>query len=143
VQADVTRLVEAGGGAPLEALAEQGEAAAASVAARLESHRRELQEADRTQKCAVSSSVPSSMLAALSRVQDCFVLSDPNLPDCPIVYASPAFLKLTGYPCRWVGREVCICWGGWGEGGDRGAAPVNPGLQGVAFATCPGQRQAA
>ena len=96
-QADVTRLVEAGGGAPLEALGVQGEAAAASVAARLEGHERELADADRTQKCAVLECVPSSLLTALSRVQDCFCLSDPNLPDCPIVYASPSFLKLTGY----------------------------------------------
>jgi hypothetical protein len=27
-----------------------------------------------------------------------FVLADPNLPDCPIVYASAQFLALTGHP---------------------------------------------
>ena len=27
-----------------------------------------------------------------------FVISDPSLPDCPIVFASDAFLELTGYP---------------------------------------------
>jgi hypothetical protein len=26
------------------------------------------------------------------------VVSDPNLPDCPIVYANPAFFRITGYP---------------------------------------------
>ncbi|EFN58686.1 hypothetical protein CHLNCDRAFT_140296 [Chlorella variabilis] len=72
LQADVTRLVEAGGGARLEALGVQGEAAAASVAARLEGHEREL--ADAVQKRAVLECVPSLLLTALSRVQDCFCL---------------------------------------------------------------------
>jgi hypothetical protein len=110
LQADATRLVESGGGEPLAAYTEQEEASAAAVAARLEAHARELAEVDRTQKCAVLESIPSSLLTALSRVQDCFCLSDPNLPDCPIVYASPAFLKLTGYPCRWAGcRGQLLC----------------------------------
>ena len=26
------------------------------------------------------------------------VISDPNLPDCPIVFANPAFHRITGYP---------------------------------------------
>ena len=26
------------------------------------------------------------------------VITDPNLPDCPIVFTNPAFLKITGYP---------------------------------------------
>ena len=26
-----------------------------------------------------------------------FVISDPSLPDCPIVFASDPFLKLSGY----------------------------------------------
>ncbi|KAI3429692.1 hypothetical protein D9Q98_005777 [Chlorella vulgaris] len=107
VQADVTRLVEAGGGAPLAALEANGEEIAASIAARLASHQQELTEADRTRKCAVSSAVPSSLVAALSRVQDNFVLSDPSLPDCPIVYASPAFLQLTGYCCSEVVGRNC------------------------------------
>ena len=33
------------------------------------------------------------------------MLSDPNQPDYPIVFASQGFLKMTGYPCR--------CCGGW------------------------------
>ena len=40
-------------------------------------------------------------------LQDCFVLSDPNLPDCPIVYASPTFLRMTGYPCAEVLGRNC------------------------------------
>nr|AML77663.1 putative LOV domain-containing protein [Pilularia globulifera] len=39
----------------------------------------------------------SSLTLALSRIQQSFVLSDPNLPDMPIVYASDKFLCLTGY----------------------------------------------
>jgi hypothetical protein len=31
-------------------------------------------------------------------VQQSFVLSDPSLPDTPIVHASDLFLQLTGYP---------------------------------------------
>lgn len=33
----------------------------------------------------------------LERIQQNFVISDPALPDCPIVYASDQFLQLTGY----------------------------------------------
>ena len=100
VQADVTRLVEAGGSAPLEALAQQGEQQAASVAARLAAHEADVRAADQTTKCAVLECVPSSLLTQLSRIQDCFVLSDPNQPDCPIQYASQTFLKMCGYSCR-------------------------------------------
>lgn len=42
--------------------------------------------------------LPSSLLAPLMRLQRSFVLSDPRLPDCPIVHASTAFLLMTGYP---------------------------------------------
>lgn len=42
--------------------------------------------------------LPSSLLAPLMRLQKSFVLSDPRLPDCPIVHASTAFLLMTGYP---------------------------------------------
>nr|AML76715.1 putative LOV domain-containing protein [Moringa oleifera] len=39
----------------------------------------------------------SSLNISLGRIKQSFVLSDPHLPDMPIVYASDAFLKLTGY----------------------------------------------
>nr|AML77979.1 putative LOV domain-containing protein [Ternstroemia gymnanthera] len=39
----------------------------------------------------------SSLYISLGRIQQSFVLTDPRLPDMPIVYASDAFLKLTGY----------------------------------------------
>lgn len=35
--------------------------------------------------------------AAIERANDGIVLTDPALPDHPVVYASPGFLKLTGY----------------------------------------------
>ncbi len=107
----MTRLVEGGGGTALAAQAEAGAAAAAAVAARLAADEAELLAADRTPKCAVLECVPSSMLCALARVQECFVLSDPNQPDCPIVYASPAFLAMTGYSCREVVGRNCRCEG--------------------------------
>ena len=37
------------------------------------------------------------MSTTMERVQQSFVISDPSLPDCPIVYASDDFLSLTGY----------------------------------------------
>ena len=115
LQADVTRLVEAGGGARLEALGVQGEAAAASVAARLEGHEREL--ADAVQKRAVLECVPSLLLTALSRVQDCFCLLDPNLPDCLALLpeADRLLVRVSGRkgvgPGRGYGGVFCRC--GW------------------------------
>lgn len=34
---------------------------------------------------------------AVHRTRMAMTLSDPNLPDCPLVYVNPAFTKLTGY----------------------------------------------
>nr|AML76631.1 putative LOV domain-containing protein [Astilbe chinensis] len=39
----------------------------------------------------------SSITSSLGRIKQSFVLTDPHLPGMPIVYASDAFLKLTGY----------------------------------------------
>ena len=107
IQADVTRLVEAGSGAPLDALTAQGEEVAASVLQRLEAHQHELAEADRTTKFAALACVPSSLVGALGRIQGCYCLGDPNLPDCPIVFASDYFLRLTGYSCSEVVGRNC------------------------------------
>ncbi|XP_012091947.1 protein TWIN LOV 1 isoform X2 [Jatropha curcas] len=41
--------------------------------------------------------ISSSLCISLGRIKQSFVLTDPHLPDMPIVYASDAFLKLTGY----------------------------------------------
>lgn len=35
-----------------------------------------------------AASVPASLLMPLAHIQQSFVLSDPNLPDCPIVYGA-------------------------------------------------------
>ena len=34
---------------------------------------------------------------SLSALSQNFVIADPTLPDCPIVFASDAFLELSGY----------------------------------------------
>ncbi|GJN32188.1 hypothetical protein PR202_gb20672 [Eleusine coracana subsp. coracana] len=39
----------------------------------------------------------SSLNLSLGRIKQSFVLTDPNLPDNPIIYVSDAFLSLTGY----------------------------------------------
>jgi PAS domain S-box-containing protein len=39
----------------------------------------------------------SRLVSALQFSQQNFTISDPSLPDNPIVYASDGFLKLTGY----------------------------------------------
>ncbi len=36
-------------------------------------------------------------LALYTRVKGAFVLSDPTLPDTPLVYVSPGFEKMSGY----------------------------------------------
>ncbi|XP_039033214.1 protein TWIN LOV 1-like isoform X3 [Hibiscus syriacus] len=41
--------------------------------------------------------ISSSLNISLGRIKQSFVLIDPHLPGLPIVYASDAFLKLTGY----------------------------------------------
>jgi len=35
------------------------------------------------------------------------VITDPNLPDCPIVFTNPAFLRITGYPAEEVLGRNC------------------------------------
>eukprot|EP00798_Chlamydomonas_sp_ICE-L_P007878 gene7878-1088_t len=41
--------------------------------------------------------VAIDLATTVERIQQNFCISDPNLPDCPIVFASDAFLDLTGY----------------------------------------------
>nr|AML77624.1 putative LOV domain-containing protein [Ignatius tetrasporus] len=41
--------------------------------------------------------VAMDLATTVERIQQNFVISDPTLPDCPIVFASDAFLELTGY----------------------------------------------
>lgn len=41
--------------------------------------------------------VALDLATTVERIQSNFVIADPTLPDCPIVFASDAFLKLSGY----------------------------------------------
>ncbi|KAL1806356.1 hypothetical protein ACET3Z_029424 [Daucus carota] len=45
----------------------------------------------------VTSPLGASLNISLGRIKQSFVLTDPHLNDMPIVYASDAFVKLTGY----------------------------------------------
>nr|AML77444.1 putative LOV domain-containing protein [Myriophyllum aquaticum] len=49
----------------------------------------------------------SSITLSLGRIKQSFVLTDPHLPDMPIVYASDAFFKLTGYSRHEVLGQNC------------------------------------
>lgn len=54
------------------------------------------------------SAINSSLVISLGRIKQSFVLTDPQLPQMPIVYASDEFLNLTGYSRHEVlGRD---CW---------------------------------
>lgn len=44
---------------------------------------------------------------ALAESQANFVLTNPNLPDCPIIFASQGFLELTGYEGRQIIGKNC------------------------------------
>jgi PAS domain S-box-containing protein len=47
-----------------------------------------------------------ALAAAVAAAPTGIVVSDPNLPDGPIVYANPAFFRLTGYgPAEVIGRN--------------------------------------
>jgi PAS domain S-box-containing protein len=47
------------------------------------------------------------LIRMVGRVRDSFVISDPALPDMPIVWASPGFLHLTGYEYQEVVGKNC------------------------------------
>jgi hypothetical protein len=57
---------------------------------------------------------------ALATLRHTFTVCDPTLPDCPIVYASDGFLKMTGYNAQEVLNRNCRflqVGRGVGEGG--------------------------
>lgn len=64
--------------------------------------------------CPGSSLLSSSALISLGRIKQSFVLTDVHLPDMPIVYASDAFLKLTGYSRQEVLGRNCRFLNGMG-----------------------------
>jgi PAS domain S-box-containing protein len=47
------------------------------------------------------------LAAAVASAPTGVVISDPNLPDCPIVFANPAFFAITGYPASEVLGRNC------------------------------------
>ena len=42
--------------------------------------------------------VALDLATTVERIQQNFVISDPSIPDCPIVFASEGFLEMVGYP---------------------------------------------
>lgn len=63
-----------------------------------------------------------SLINSLMSGQRCFLLSDPTLPDNPIVFASPDFYKMTGYTSKEVlGRNCRFLQG---EGTDKQSVDV-------------------
>ncbi|CAJ1931697.1 unnamed protein product [Sphenostylis stenocarpa] len=54
----------------------------------------------------------TSLIISLGRIKQSFVLTNPHLPDMPIVYVSDAFLKLTGYARNEVLGRNCRILGG-------------------------------
>jgi PAS domain S-box-containing protein len=56
---------------------------------------------------ATADTVPATLLRALVRIQQSFCLSDPNLPDCPIVHCSQAFIDMCGYPAEAILGHNC------------------------------------
>lgn len=101
IQADVTREMTGGAAAAaegVEAVAARERAQAARIAESILSHETQLQLV-KPRTCGADNSVSTSLMDHLCRIGDAFVLSDPHLPDCPMVFCSPAFLRMTGYQC--------------------------------------------
>ena len=84
----------------------------------------DLQEAEEKQRSVIGKRMTApkafprvalDLATTVERIQQNFVICDPNLPDCPIVFASDGFIELTQYPrhevlgrnCRSVSSETC------------------------------------
>lgn len=46
---------------------------------------------------AILENADHSLMTAIQAAQRAYVISDPNLPDNPIIFASKGFLELSGY----------------------------------------------
>nr|AML77437.1 putative LOV domain-containing protein [Heterochlamydomonas inaequalis] len=79
------------------------------VAVLEEAESNEIQAVLRSEPCTQKSThkLPCSLLQSLMGIQQSFVLSDPSLPDMPIVHASDKFLKISGYPREKVVGRNC------------------------------------
>jgi len=51
--------------------------------------------------------VKRTLAMALAGIRHTFVVTDPFLPDCPIVFASEGFYQMTGYPPEEVLGKNC------------------------------------
>ena len=67
----------------------------------------DLQEAEEKQRSVIGKRMTApkafprvalDLATTVERIQQNFVICDPNLPDCPIVFASDGFIELTEYP---------------------------------------------
>ena len=68
----------------------------------------------------MSDAIGEALRAAMTQSRSAMVLSDPHLPDCPMVAVNPAFSAVTGYgAAEAVGRNCRFLQG---EGTDRGSA---------------------
>jgi phototropin len=62
--------------------------------------------------------VAIDLASTVERIQQAFVVTDPNLPDSPIVFASDAFLEMTGFSrfevlgrnCRFLQVRLLSCF---------------------------------
>lgn len=106
VQANCTRLIEQH--LPTTSLAAEEQLQAAHVAAQIAKIQQEMLSQTHI-SCTAHDSLPSSLVASISKLQDCFVLADPGREDMVMVYCSPAFLRMTGYACHeLIGRNCRI-----------------------------------
>ncbi|GBF95420.1 hypothetical protein Rsub_08382 [Raphidocelis subcapitata] len=111
--------------------------------------------------------VALDLATTVERIQQNFCISDPSLPDCPIVYASDAFLDLTEYPreevlgrnCRFLQVDVSASTAAadaadklpvWtatpaaesmmGARGHAAASAISTALQGMGLGPCPWEK---
>ena len=80
----------------------------------------DLQEAEEKQRSVIGKRMTApkafprvalDLATTVERIQQNFVICDPNLPDCPIVFASDGFIELTEYPRHEVlGRNCRYVW---------------------------------
>ena len=56
---------------------------------------------------AAAAGFEGALALAIASAPTGIVITDPNLPDCPIVFTNPAFMKITGYPAEEVLGRNC------------------------------------
>ena len=80
--------------------------------------------------------VAMDLATTVERIQQNFTISDPSLPDCPIVFASDSFLELTGYPRHEVTPAHPYAFSSWQQHVRSCILPtVKPDRQAVCFGT--------